>query len=140
MIFPNAELYLLYVIPGECLFSGERVGLHTTFCIWDVKKRIKHVADMWGTFVRQRTQARCDPLTVSSPHRGRVTGPRHPLMGDANLVPQVWLSSAFVPHCSFLSTTGLACRAPLISLQPQGQLLAARAHCSHCCSVPLSRK
>lgn len=60
MIFPNAELYLLYVFPGECLFSGERVGLHTTFCIWDVKKRIKHVADMWGTFVRQRTQARCD--------------------------------------------------------------------------------
>lgn len=138
MIFPNTELYLsITCLPwGMSTLWGK-----SWFCVRDVKKRIKHMVDMWGTFVRQRTQARCDPLTLPSPsHRGRVTGPRHPLMGDANLVPQEWLSPAFVPHCSFLSTTGLTCRAPLISLQPQGQLLAACAHCSHHCSVPLSRK
>lgn len=54
-------------------------------------------------------------------------------MGVLTWCPKSGCPLPLLTHCHLLSTTGLACRASPISLQPQGQLLPAHLH--HCCTA-----
>lgn len=113
---------------GMSVLRGELVSLHV--CVRDVKKSTEHMVDMWGVIVRQRAQAWCDPLTLLSPsHRGQGTH----LWGVLTWCPKSGCPLPLLTDYSLLSTTGLACRASPVSLQPQGQLLAA--HLPHCCTA-----